>query len=148
MATTDDTQGKRTPEDEGIPALDETPPGVRPSDDDQEIILPADRPLAAHDRLTAAEQRERESVRTRLAREEPDATPETDEERQTAGRFYEETADGVDITREVEATETADRGGLSAEEAAVRVHEPDEVMPDEPSTDQVLGRGAADRGTT
>ncbi len=100
----DDTQDKRLPEDEGIPALDETPPGLRPSDDDQEMILPADRPLAAHDRLTASEQRERESLRTRLAREEPDVTPENDEERTTAGRFFEETEGGTDITREVEAT--------------------------------------------
>lgn len=130
----------RLAEDEGIPASDESAPD-RPSDDDQEMILPADRPLASHDRVTAGEQRERETLRTRIAREQPDDAPEREDE--GPGRFFEETIDGKDVTREVEATETDDRAGMSAEEAAVNYTE--DPQPDEPSTDQASGRGA-DRG--
>ena len=97
-----------TPEDEGIP-----------DHDDEEMPLPGDRPLASQDRVTAREQQERETVRQRVARERPEDASDADE-RKTPGRFYEETVDGDDVTREVEATETEDREGLSAEEEAVR----------------------------
>lgn len=87
-------------------------------------------------------------MRTRLARErpEPDADDvDTSGERRTAGRLVEPTEDGSDVTRELQADETEDDAGLSAEEVAVTVSEPDERMPDEPSTDEASGRGA-DRG--
>jgi hypothetical protein len=134
------SDSQRKAEDEGIPPSDENAP-ERPSDDDQEVVLPADRPLASRDRVTAGEQRERETLRTRVAREQPDDAPQREDEQ--PGRFYEETVDGQDVTREVEATETDDRAGLSAEEAAVNYR--DETQVDEPSTDQAAGRGA-DRG--
>src|SRR5687768_16179655 len=127
---------QRVPEDEGVPPFDENAP-ERPSDD-EEPILPIDRPLASHDRVTASEQRQRETLRTRIAREIPDDAPQREDN--VPGRFYEETVDGDDVTREVEATETDDRSGLSAEEAAVTYREGQQ--PDEPSTDQTDERGA------
>ena len=106
-----------TPEDEGIP-----------DHDDEEMPLPGDRPLASQDRVTAREQQERETVRQRVARERPEDASDAQDgaerprpnDRRTPGRFYEETVDGDDVTREVEATETEDREALSAEEEAVR----------------------------
>lgn len=131
----------RHAEDEGIPQFDEEVP-ERPSDDDQEIPFPSDRPRIADDRLTPAEQREREPIADRIDREEPDVD-EQEEQRSTPGRLVEETPDGRDVTRELEADETGDQAGLAAEEAAVTLRDADEQMPDDPSTDQVTGEGAA-----
>lgn len=138
------TDDRRAAEDEGIPPFDEDAPN-RPSDDDHQIPLPGDHPAAADDRVTAAEQREREPIADRLLREVPE--PSVDEDRRrTAGRLVEETPEGVDVVRELEADEYAeDDAGLVAEEAAVTIREADEQMPDDPSTDQVTGEGA-DRG--
>ena len=114
------SESQRSAEDEGIPPSDENA-RERPSDDDQEIFLPGDRPVASLDRVTASEQRERETLRTRIAREQPEEAPHREDD--TAGRFYEETEDGEDVTREVEATETDDRDALSPEEAAMHYRE-------------------------
>lgn len=138
---------RKRPEDEGIPPSNDPTP-ERPSDDDElQPPVPGDRPYGANDLVTASEQRRGESIRTRAAREMPDVGPddEVSDEGRPVGRLYEPTEGGRDVVGELVAEETEDEAGLAAEEAAVSVHEADERMPDEPSTDEAEGRGA-DRG--
>src|SRR4051812_49270290 len=107
---------ERKAEDEGIPDLDPDYEEKRKGSDlDEGIALPGDRPLESFDKVTAREQRQRDSVNTRHAREEPDVF-ERERRRETVGRLVEETEDGRDVTKELEADESDDRAGLSPEE--------------------------------
>ncbi|RFU40339.1 hypothetical protein DZF91_17670 [Actinomadura logoneensis] len=64
-------------EDEGIPDLQNGTPGQQRAVDPQEASVPADRPLALDEfGTTAEEQREGETVKRRLEREEPEEQPE------------------------------------------------------------------------
>lgn len=136
-------QRKRQADDEGIPAFDEETPD-RPSDDDQETVLPGEEPLEARDRVTPLEQRNRETLKTRVAREVPDEVP--DDVRPIPGRLVEEkTIDGLDVTGQLEAEETRDLTARTAEEEAIGYRDDEERQVDEPSTDEEAGRGA-DRG--
>lgn len=139
---------RKHPEDEGIPPSNDPSPD-RPSDDDElQPPLPGDRPYGANDLVTALEQRRGETFRTRAARERPDATLDDEASEEAAepiGRIHEPTEGGRDVVGELVAEETEDDAGLAAEEAAISVHEADERMPDEPSTDEAEGKGP-DRG--
>lgn len=115
----------RSPEDEGIPDFDEDLRRKRLTELDEELPLPGDRPLGANDLVTPAEQRDGETVRTRVAREIPDDVPDRTDDQ--PGRMVEETEDGKDVTRELVADETDDRAGLTAEEAAVHVVEDEDA---------------------
>jgi hypothetical protein len=110
MTSSDAPRPHPGPEDEGIPdhaddmstAFDEAD---RPRFADSPPTLPTDEPQAVDEHgVTAAEQREGESLDARLAREEPDRPPRYDK---------------------VEA------GGQSAEEAAVQVRSEQELARDE-----------------
>ena len=122
---------EKHPEDEGIPPSDEGVP-ERPSDDNEhQPVLPADRPLEAHDAVTASEQRRGDSLNTRLAREEPESSGTKGEPRRDqAGRLIETTEDGRDVTKELVAEEVDDDAGLSAEEAAVSIRDDDQLDED------------------
>ena len=115
MTSSDEAHPHPTPEDEGIPdhadddstAFDDT---TRPQVRDSPPPLPADEPQAIDEHgVTAAEQREGESLEAQLAREEPDVPA------------------GYD---------TLEHGGRSAEEAAVRERSEQELtgddQPDQP----------------
>jgi hypothetical protein len=114
-----------TPEDEGIPDFDEDLRKRKLIEQDEDMPLPSDRPLAAFDRVTPTEQRRGESVNTRVAREVPDQLPESHEH---PGRIIEPAGDGdgADIYRELIADETDDGAALSPEEAAMHIVEEDE----------------------
>jgi hypothetical protein len=87
-------------------------------DDDIETeLMDPDRPLGSNDQVTVREQLEGDSMNTRVAREVPDEQPEPTD---TVGRLVEETVDGRDVTKELEADESDDRDALSPEEAAMR----------------------------
>lgn len=102
-------------EREGIPELDDPPPGLEDTGGDYEaVVAPRDRPLVADDYgTTAREQRVPEPQDVRSRRELPDR--EMERRRQPPmGRLAD---DGDD---DLEATEVSeDRFGLSAEEAAM-----------------------------
>jgi hypothetical protein len=83
----------------------------------EEELMDPDRPLESTDQVTVREQLEGESLDTRLAREERDVRPGR---RDDVGRLVEETEHGRDVTKELEADESDDVDGLSAEEAAMR----------------------------
>lgn len=114
-------------EDAGVPALQDASPGQRIAGDPyEEVDVTHDRPLAAEAYgTTAREQRDGETLEQRLAHEEPDVG--VDEplhpDAGSAGRLVEpdEGAHG-DVEKDAVARSLgADAGGLSAEEAAVRV---------------------------
>jgi hypothetical protein len=115
---------ERTPEDEGIPDFDEDLRRRRLVNADEGMAVPGERPAAARDRVTPAEQRERESMGTRAAREIPDEEPDGTEPR--VGRIYDELSGWIDTTKELVADETDDVAGMTAEEAAMRALEEQE----------------------
>jgi hypothetical protein len=97
VTSSDVPRAQPGPEDEGIPdhaddmstAFDEAD---RPRFADSPPTLPADEPQAVDEHgVTAAEQREGESLEARLAREEPDRPPEYDRV-ETGGQSAEEAA--------------------------------------------------------
>jgi uncharacterized protein DUF5709 len=97
----------------------------RRSTEDDEVPVAGDRPLGAFDRVTAREQREGESLNTRVAREIPDEVPEDPDGADRIGRIYEELEDFVDVTKELVADESDDVNGLTPEEAAMHIVELD-----------------------
>ncbi len=114
----------KTPEDEGIPDVDEDLRKRRLIEQDEDMPVPGDRPLAAFDRVTPGDQRDDETVNTRVAREVPD---EIDESHDHPGRLVDPPGeDGDDIVRELVAEETGDDGARSPEEAAMHIVEEDE----------------------
>ena len=119
-------------EEQGIPDhLQPLPAEDEIGDPLEGVVTPRDEPVAADDYgTTVAEQRERESLDERLAREEPDVSPDDaailDERDAVPGRLLaeEDVEVGVlDTVAEETALETDDRAGLSAEEAAMHIEE-------------------------
>jgi hypothetical protein len=104
-------------EAEGLPAVEDQPPGV---DDLLEgIVPPRDQPLVAGgDGVTAAEQRSGETISQRARREAPEGGYEDDD---TVGRLVQpdQGVAGLDVEPDELASDVADLDGLSAEEAAV-----------------------------
>ena len=109
-------------EEEGIPDPgDLTPEQEATGQLDLTTEPPHDSPLGAEGwGTTAAEQREGEPLAGRLARELPDAYPS--EPAQEVGRLV-EPDEGVrsDTDAELVASDSGDRAGLSAEEAALHL---------------------------
>lgn len=109
--------------DEGIPPLEEHPPGkVAAGDTHEGLVPPGDRPLGAEEfGTTAEEQRRGETLADRVAREEP----EIEDPARHAGRLVapggEESWD--DEKDEIGTTAGYDDGGYSAEEQAVQIRE-------------------------
>ena len=66
---------------EGVPDLEEQPPGIDAETAEEGSFPPRDHPLAATDwGTTAYEERVGEPLEVRVAREEPDIMPEVDED--------------------------------------------------------------------
>ena len=104
-------------EAEGLPAVEDQPPGVDDLLDG--IVPPRDQPLAAGgDGVTAAEQRRGETVSQRATREVPEGGGEHDD---AVGRLVQpdQGVAGLDAEPDELATEVPDLDGLSAEEQAV-----------------------------
>lgn len=130
-----------TPEDEGLPDLEDGTPEARWAEDPQEMPLPGDEPVAADDYgVTAEEQRIDEPLGRRLSREEEDPAPEPDEEEEDeeaeapafltdtepprpSGRLIEQDEGVRDDTEDeaVAAEAEEDIAGLSPEESAMRI---------------------------
>ena len=128
---------------EGIPDLEEAPPGYDIELNEEGVMAPRDHSVAAGSDpaypVTAAEERMPESVAARARRENPEfgrGDLGRDEEESVAGRLFEPDSDvdELDETAE-EVGELGERGGaLSAEEAAVHVTSEDvadDLDPDE-----------------
>jgi hypothetical protein len=121
----------RTPDDEGIPDLDEGLPEKAMTGDAQEgMPLPSDRPASFDFGVTAAEQRQGESISQRVEREEPDPTAEdarsSDDQIRADNNpvrlIGEASLDETDLDGElISDAEPASEGGMSAEEASVHV---------------------------
>ncbi|MEA2826476.1 MAG: hypothetical protein QOG43_915 [Actinomycetota bacterium] len=123
-----------SPEEEGIPDLEGDPEGmVLAGDDDDDMIVPRDYPVAALDfGVTAAEQERGESLAARVRREEPDFWEQnlSEDDRIAPGRLVqpdEGQADVDDVAEEV-GFATDDIYGLSAEEEAVRIESEDDPV--------------------
>ena len=104
-------------EAEGIPAVEDQPPGVTDLLDG--IVPPRDQPLVSGgEGVTAAEQRSGETVAHRARRELPDRQRE---EYDVTGRLVQpdQGVAGLDTEPDELATEFPDVDGLSAEEQAV-----------------------------
>jgi hypothetical protein len=104
-------------EAEGLPAVEDQPPGVDDLLDG--IVPPRDQPLVAGgDGVTAAEQRTGETLSQRAAREVPEGGEADDD---TLGRLVQPDPGvaGLDAEPDELATEVPDLDGLSAEEQAI-----------------------------
>lgn len=109
-------------EAEGLPDLDVQPPGIGGQNEVEAMVPPRDHPMAVEDRVTPAEQAQPETLDERLAREQPEAYAGEPGVDRPAGRLVEPgpgLLDGGD--GEQSGQVTSDRGGLSAEEAAVHL---------------------------
>lgn len=110
-------------EAEGLPDIDEQPPGITAETMEEGLSLPRDHPLGAEEPTTPAEQRAGESLLEREARLQPEEPPVTDDA--PPGRLVQPDQGMVGAAHEAqEIGELAeDPGGLSAEEAAVHLVE-------------------------
>jgi hypothetical protein len=113
-----------TPEDEGIPDLQDGTPEQYWTEDPQEAALPGDEPVALDDYGTTAEEiREGEPLDDRLRREEPEGAPDRGSDH--AGRLV-APDEGAHPDTEPDAVGDEfgeDGGGYTAEESAMRVDE-------------------------
>jgi hypothetical protein len=108
-------------EAEGIPPLDENPPGIDGDNDIEGIIPPGDTPKGALDYgTTSREEQLDEPLRDRVRRELPDREPG---HRDEVGRLVQPDGGMVDMDREATevALESEDDDALSAEEAAMHI---------------------------
>ena len=108
-------------EAEGIPPIDENPPGIDGDNDIEGMIPPGDTPRAALDYgTTAREEQLDEPLRDRVRRELPDREPGRRDE---VGRLVQPDGGMVDMDREATevAIESEDGDALSAEEAAMHI---------------------------
>lgn len=115
-------------EEEGIPELEEQPPGKILSGETPEgIVPPRDYPLGAEEYgTTAAEELIGETLAVRAAREEPALSskgPLDDDRHALAGRLVQPDLGMVDVddTDDEFGYDVTDGVALSAEEAAIRV---------------------------
>jgi hypothetical protein len=107
-------------EAEGIPVVDEQPPGVDADTALEGELPPRDHPLGVEERgVTAAEQAVPETLEERVARERPDAAQRLPAD--PGGRIAE--ADDASSAEDVYGEWDDDAGGLSPEEAAVHLEE-------------------------
>lgn len=109
-------------EAEGIPPLDDAPPGL---DDEynqiEGMMPPREEPVGADEfGITPEEERQQEPLAERALREEPDVAAG---DRDTVGRLIEADRGVVDVDEEETAVarETEDDDALSAEEAAMHI---------------------------
>lgn len=103
-------------ESEGLPPLDEQPPGIDDQSAEEGLVLPRDHPIAAEEwGVTEREQAVPESVRDRVRRERPDVAQRAPQD--PPGRLVDTPEDGV------EGEWADDAAGLSAEEAALHIEE-------------------------
>src|SRR4051794_29035025 len=112
-------------EEDGMPPLEEDPPGRGLDLDEEGLMAPQDHSIAAGSdpayAVTAAEERVRESVAARARREQPDVDQgglPQDGEEPIAGRLFQPDSDvdEIDETAEEVALLAEDDGALSAEE--------------------------------
>jgi hypothetical protein len=120
------TERHTSPEDEGIPDLQDGTPEQYWAEDPQEAALPGDEPVAVDDfGTTAEEMREGEPLDERLRREEPERPVPEAEPAAPAGRIVEED-EGARPDTEPDAVARdagGDGGGYTAEERAMRIEE-------------------------
>lgn len=111
-------------EAEGMPAVEDPPPGLEDAYNQVEgIFPPRDRPLGADEWGTTAEEvRSQEPLADRVLREEPEAFGSGADDGQV-GRLVEldQGVAGRDWERDPLATEVDDTDGMSAEEAAMHI---------------------------
>lgn len=129
MTPADDVERNPSWEDEGLPDIQQSDSEQADTGEGLHQTLPPRDYAQALDEYgtTAGEQRDGEPLDVRLDREEPDPSGNQDSSGEAAGRLVEpasEEVDSVDTTAESVARETGyDAGGVSAEEAAVRIDE-------------------------
>jgi hypothetical protein len=120
MASEDDDQ-----EEEGLPQLDDPPPGQDLDTDQSAPSVPHDRPLGVTDwGTTAAEERIDEPLYRRVRREEPEVGEDDAGPDDPSPRLLEPDSDidEIDETSELVALmDEDDSAGLSAEESAVHI---------------------------
>jgi len=122
---------------EGIPDMYDAPPGRDVETNEESFMAPRDYPIAAGEdpayAVTASEERQQETVAERASRELPDvAAAGLDEEASLGGSLMAPDSDveSPDLTsEEVALVSEDDTGGLTAEEAAVRVA-PEDIADD------------------
>lgn len=109
-------------EAEGLPAIEDQPPGLEDDYNQVEGMMPPrDYPVAAEDYgITGEEGRTQEPLAERVLREEPDVMDGLDD---SVGRLVEpdQGVAGLDDEATSIASDSADTDGLSAEEAAMHV---------------------------
>jgi hypothetical protein len=111
-------------EAEGIPPIEEQPPGIEGQNEVEGMIPPGDRPKAVEDwGTTSREERLDEPLAERVLREQPERESGGAGAGQPVGRLVQPDGGMVDLDREPTevAMETEDDGGLSAEEAAMHI---------------------------
>lgn len=123
MSLRDDGFDPTDLEAEGIPELEDAPPGLEDDYNRVEGMMPPrDHPVAADDwGVTPEEERLGEPFAERVRREEPDVLAGAADE--LHGRLLEpdQGVAGRDEERDPVASETGDDDALSAEEAAVHI---------------------------
>jgi len=110
------------PEAEGIPAIDDNPPGIDGDNDVEGMIVPGDTPMGADEwGTTSREEQYDEPLAQRVLREQPDVEPGARDD--GLGRIVEPDQGMVDFDKERDpiGTMTGDDAGLSAEEAAMHI---------------------------
>jgi hypothetical protein len=124
MSMRDDHLSPTDLEAEGLPAIEDQPPGLEDDYNQLEGMMPPrDYPLGVEEfGITAGEERQDEPLALRVTREEPDIIPLGAEE-EPLGRLVEpdQGVAGLDHERDAIATDVADADGLSAEEAAMHI---------------------------
>ncbi len=109
------------PEAEGLPAIEDSPPGIDGDNDIEGMIPPGDEPKGAEEfGITPREERLQEPIAERVLREQPDFEPGDDG---ALGRIVEPDQGMVDFDTEerVIGTMTGDDMGMSAEESAMHI---------------------------
>lgn len=129
-------------EAEGIPEMYDAPPGRDIETNEEAFMAPRDYPIAVGDdpayAVTAAEERQQETVAERAAREQPDPGEAGRDEAPLGGQLMEPDSgvDSADLTSEEVALLSDDHGaGLTAEEAAVHVASEDIADDIDPATE-------------
>ncbi len=111
-------------EAEGIPAIEDPPPGLEDGYNQYEGMMPPrDYPVGAEEfGITAEEERLQEPLAERVLREEPDVMVD-DVDDDSVGRLVEpdQGVAGLDHERDAIASVAGDSDGLTAEEAAMHI---------------------------
>ncbi|MDQ1438397.1 MAG: hypothetical protein QOK43_2026 [Acidimicrobiaceae bacterium] len=108
-------------EAEGIPPIEDNPPGIGGDNEVEGMIPPGDTPQGVDQwGTTAREEQSDEPLAERVRRELPDVEPGDDGH---VGRLVQQDQGMIDMDVEAEevATMTGDDAGLSAEEAAMHI---------------------------